>query len=314
MKRISFDGGAGEFEQGYFTNTNTGKQSGVSMSRTNMASAGKAENEGSVFGFGWKSSSDATFGGGATSGQSAQYSDSQQIAIVMHFADPDVADSFVIDLYEDNFSYRRAGDVVWSPIMNPDDPQAATALYAWTVCPNLADGEYDLRITLGCNYSTSQSGTVPFLIDRTSFEAFGVISPVNYPVAKGQEVSILFNKDLDCPKLQVTMSSSTNSSVTLAFLVVCDGKSVDLMLTPTAHDSLRGASFNGTLVVWSLTGYNIAFTFTQDTVFNECQPPASSASSSMLLCLNGGSCVDTLTYFECQCIMGYTGTYCENGL
>ncbi|CAH3025002.1 unnamed protein product, partial [Porites evermanni] len=30
-------------------------------------------------------------------------------------------------------------------------------------------------------------------------------------------------------------------------------------------------------------------------------------------CQNGGSCVDSINNFTCNCLKGYTGSYCETG-
>jgi hypothetical protein len=517
IKRISFDGGAGEFEQGYTTTTNTGQQVTVTSTRTNQVSAGKAEMEGGLFGFGWKSSSDAQISSGAISGQTGLYGNTQANTVIMHFSDPNPADSFVIDLYEDNyygvplfklepssstscpqepgtnpvevpfmeilgsnilanipedskygavftieisnisqnysnfvlmpdptttqdlqlyvagspflptgivyylggstprtvvitafkgpngrsyqgvsiilasacendlsgdptsgvlptaiiqttvtlgvtfipacfdvewdqsylpfppvlvqggqttqltlvayfptystglendvnkvsFFYRRVGDIIFesiSSISGAPDPSTSTVLYKWTPSSNLADGEYELQIQANCNYSVnpSFSPSVILQLDQTPFEVFGVISPLGgAPLLKGQEISVLFNKDLDCPKLLVTMQQVTNLTNQLNFQTVCDGKGVDLLISSSSQDSLKGSDFQVNITAYSLTGYELFFSFVLQPSYDYCQSSP---------CQNGGLCVDTLVYFQCECVNGFTGPLCQNGI
>ena len=210
------------------------------------------------------------------------------------------------DVYEVSFYYRRAGDVTWQDIVDIEgtlDPATSATLYQWTVSPNLVAGEYEIQIQAKCNYSASPSlSDIMILVnDQVPFGAFGVISPIGSFVAKGQEISVLFNKDLDCPKLLSQMAPVQSLGLELSYQIVCDGKEVDLLLSPFSHDSLLGTSFQTNLTVYSLTGYTLEYSFDLDTDFDEC------ASGP---CLNGGVCLDTPGYFTCQCPAGFTGVLC----
>ena len=212
------------------------------------------------------------------------------------------------DVNQVSFFYRRVGDVTWEDIVDIAgrvDPVTSSVLYDWTVSGNLAAGEYEMQIQAKCNFSASPSlsPSMPLVNDQTLFEAFGVISPVGPILLKGQEISVLFNKDLDCPKLWFhEVLSDNNPALGLDYQVVCDGKEVDLLLGPSSHDALQGTNFHANFTVYSLTGYNLDFSFDLDTDYNEC------VSSP---CLNRGLCVDNPAYFYCDCVDGYSGFLCD---
>ena len=59
--------------------------------------------------------------------------------------------------------------------------------------------------------------------------------------------------------------------------------------------------------IYDLLSRNVipSFTFYLDeTDINECSSGP---------CRNGGTCLDLINRFECQCVAGYTGTECEIG-
>ena len=231
---------------------------------------------------------------------------SANVTLVAYF--PTYATGLDNDIDEVSFFYRRVGEVTWTNIVNiagSVDPVSRSVLYVWTVSPGLTAGEYEIQIQAQCTFSVnpSLSPSMVLINDQTPFEAFGVISPVGPLVVKGQEISVLFNKDLDCPMLFVQdLLSDTNPLNSLRYQVVCDGKMVDFLLTPSSHDSLKGTNFHANFTVYSLTGYRLQYSFDLQPLYNEC------VSSP---CLNGASCVDTPAYFYCECVSGFSGFNCS---
>jgi len=103
VKRLSFDGGAGGFQQVISTSRAQGMDTEIQVHRDNELSSGKAEYEGGVFGFGWKSQSNSAFKGSATSQRSSGYESSRGSELVIYLDDPNPTDSFVVDIFQDSY-------------------------------------------------------------------------------------------------------------------------------------------------------------------------------------------------------------------
>ncbi|MFZ1788160.1 MAG: hypothetical protein WAT92_07615, partial [Saprospiraceae bacterium] len=96
---------------------------------------------------------------------------------------------------------------------------------------NIPDGEYDIRLRLNCgtafNYSERRSGR----IDRSAPLVLGLEEPLDDDYRAGDEISVIFNEDIDCDVL-------TNANVTLKLLpqntivpaqLICDGRKITVV-------------------------------------------------------------------------------------
>ncbi len=112
--------------------------------------------------------------------------------------------------------------------------------YAFDVS-NLDDGNYRLRakaycgIEGGLSYSSEQSG----IIDRTSLAPFGTPSPADGFLRLGQEISVVFDKDINCdfgsydPELSTAyIKLFLNDSTEIPITVQCSENQDRLILVP----------------------------------------------------------------------------------
>jgi hypothetical protein len=135
--------------------------------------------------------------------------------------------------------YRRMGTMVWDTILSlsPDSlisyyefykPTYPNPTYpfVWDIStiPNLIDGEYELMAIASCGTGgIITSNRVWGTIDRSSFRIFGTPQPSDGLLSLGEEISVSFNKAIDCPvslsraKVVFTADSVNGPPVTVDF-------------------------------------------------------------------------------------------------
>ncbi|WP_319499679.1 carbohydrate-binding protein [uncultured Draconibacterium sp.] len=115
----------------------------------------------------------------------------------------------------------------------------------------LTDGSYSLRAKANCgieggiSYSSEQSG----IIDRSSIAPYGTPSPADGYLRYGQEISVVFDKDINCnfesysgeaPNIRLFLEDSTEIPIT----VQCSQNADGIILVPNddlfAQPSLEG--------------------------------------------------------------------------
>ena len=172
------------------------------------------------------------------------------------------------------FQYRRAGQLVWNPIVElsgPPPPASRAYYYDWTLSSNLFDGDYELSVQILCVtlptaspdpiYTTSETEITTLTIDFTPFISLGVNSPIDRPLMKGEAVVLGFNKDLDCPLLHLNATPQLNTSTLITTYVSCEGNQILVKIDPISHDQLQGKNFILDLNTYSTTGYELSSSF-----------------------------------------------------
>ncbi len=133
-----------------------------------------------------------------------------------------------------SLQYRPAGEGwVDGPIIPKDS--ISTAIYRITFdVSGLSDGGYSLRAVSRCSagrgltYSSAVSGN----IDRSSVAPFGIPSPGDGFLRLGQEISITFDKDIDCNFGSYASDSISlvraDNGLAIPFIAQCSGDKIIL--------------------------------------------------------------------------------------
>lgn len=128
--------------------------------------------------------------------------------------------------------YCDRGTNNWKTLMvvdkdNLDDSQTdLTVLFT-----DIPDGKYDLRAELECNEGRTSSTIFPGVIDRTPPAVYGLPEPSDLVMDKGDIISVSFNEEIDCYRLDKSMMSITDNETgtDVAFEMGCSGNTIVLI-------------------------------------------------------------------------------------
>jgi fibronectin type 3 domain-containing protein len=142
--------------------------------------------------------------------------------------------------------YRRlgtgeTGPTAWQECVAPQvpDPGASETVFEWVPPEHLADGAYELRAYTQCQRGNGYSPVVTGTIARHGPLVLGTPQPSDGELSLGEDISITFNSFMDCQSVTdsgnvtLTYMSGPDSSSTIPFEAVCDGRMV--VITPTAE-------------------------------------------------------------------------------
>lgn len=127
-----------------------------------------------------------------------------------------------------------------------------TYKWLWNVPNTLTDGEYELMALAYCGTSgIVESNRVPGTISRNRFEVLGLPNPSDGLLSLGDEISVTFNRQIDCPKSMAGLEATfTLDSLTGTLLDVgygCIGNKIVFVIdTPS--------NYEGRMVYASLDG------------------------------------------------------------
>jgi len=164
------------------------------------------------------------------------------------------------------FLYRRSGQTEWriaGAISGPPSEASNSYRFDWQVSSNLDQGLYELMFEVTCESYSSSSEIVHLLIDMDPFQAYGVVSPMDRPLKKGESIVVAFNKELDCPMLEASVDGDISM---ISFQ--CGDQEVQVKIADSYHDSLMGGDAQVEISARSKTGYGSTFTFSIDTGIN----------------------------------------------
>lgn len=153
--------------------------------------------------------------------------------------------------------YRRIGTPAWDTIVSltadslrnyfvrfrPTYP-VPTYPHVWDIStiPDLTDGDYELMAIANCATSgVVTSNRVRGTIDRSTFRLFGVPQPSDGLLSTGDEISVSFNKAIDCPVSQGTAvyefrADSANGPLVNASMACFGNKMVFLLDNPLLYE------------------------------------------------------------------------------
>lgn len=147
-----------------------------------------------------------------------------------------------------NIEYKANGQG-WQegPEILKTDINDAIKTYLWNVS-NLPDGRYSVRARANCEdengipRGTTYSVTLDGLINRNSVGPFGLPSPSDGFLRLGQEISVTFDKDIDCgftdpvPTYQPVITlRRTDNNTQIPLTVQCSENQDRIILVPTVN-------------------------------------------------------------------------------
>jgi len=100
---ISFDGGAGELEQVFSSSRGSSSSMELGLNRQVELGLNKAEHELTIFSVGVKGETEIAMEGEASYGEGHDYTEERTNQVVIHLSDPNPADSFVVEIFEDSY-------------------------------------------------------------------------------------------------------------------------------------------------------------------------------------------------------------------
>ncbi len=157
------------------------------------------------------------------------------------FAGYDLNNSFFESI---TLEYKRNGQG-WldGPTLTRDNTWDVIKTYLWDVS-SLADGAYSVRARANCGQGkgTTYSTTLSGLIDRNSIGPFGTPTPSDGFLRLGQDISVTFDKDIDCgftdviPTYQPVISlTRTDDNTSIPLVVQCSENEDRIILVPTLN-------------------------------------------------------------------------------
>ncbi len=161
-----------------------------------------------------------------------------------------------------SFEYRRKGEGWSRPVTYLRNGENSGLFdepfidFQWDVS-NLPDGEYDLRAISSCGErGTSTSSIQSGIIDRSSLAPFGTPTPSDGYLRKGEEISVTFDKDINCvfdsygqyaSQPVVTLVRKDNGEV-IPTTTQCSGKTLIIKTDPfSLIDELEGVELTATV-------------------------------------------------------------------
>ncbi|RYD83613.1 MAG: T9SS type A sorting domain-containing protein [Sphingobacteriales bacterium] len=162
---------------------------------------------------------------------------------IINKADSGKQESLVVELGDYNLKndklqeikvqYRRRGSNKWNNavVLSRDSlisyyktfqtspNQLPSYFYVWDITDqaDIIDGEYDVRAVAVCGiYGDISGNTITGTIDRSQIRLFGQPQPSDGLLSLGEEVSVTFNKQIDCAALKdavITLRKKSDSSI-----------------------------------------------------------------------------------------------------
>jgi len=196
-------------------------------------------------------------------------SEERTVRLAVQFPDYEIEQNVLTKV---EFLYLREGDHYWHSIAELEQDflelETFSSFYDWTVGQNIYDGSYEVKVKAACELSSSESISVPLVIDQKIFKFFGTLSPLGNPLRKGEAAVLSFSKELDCPTLEISVTPEDNVKEALDFRTNCLDNLVKVLLSEDAHNSLRGKNAQLNLTVGSFTGPKISESILIDTGFS----------------------------------------------
>ncbi len=154
----------------------------------------------------------------------------KQEALIVELADYNLKNE---KLQEIKVQYRRRGSNKWANavVLSRDSlinyykafqtspNQLPTYFYVWDITdrPEIIDGEYDVRAVAVCGiYGDIYSNSILGLVDRSQIRLFGQPQPSDGLLSLGEDISVTFNKQIDCANLKdavIILRKKSDSSI-----------------------------------------------------------------------------------------------------